>query len=455
MNTSTSIIPGPRGHFLTGSLPEIKRDRLPFFLELMQNYGDVVQLRLGPVKAVMLYHPEAVQHVLQDRHATYNKDTRANAGLRPIIGNGLLISNGDFWLRQRRLMQPAFHRQRITAFGELMSRETLAMLDSWEPAINKRKAMNIQQEMMRLTLSIVTQALFGAKVTDADGTLGENIDILISDNMYRFEHPFYPPIWLPTGRNRLFTRARGKLDQVIYEMIANRRQHPEQGHDLLAMLMQAQYEGDEQDAHEGRTMSDQQLRDEVMTLFLAGHETTALALSWTLYLLSQNPHAEARLRKELDEVLQGRSPSLADLPNLTYTRMALDESMRLYPPAWVTERKSLQDDEIGGYPIPAGTTVVICPYVTHRHPQFWADPETFDPERFNPENANGRPRYAYFPFGGGPRQCIGNTFALLEAHLILATILQRYRLELAPGWQVQPDPLITLRPKGGLWMVVT
>jgi cytochrome P450 len=180
-----------------------------------------------------------------------------------------------------------------------------------------------------------------------------------------------------------------------------------------------------------------------------------VALSWTLYLLSQHPEVEARLRRELEQVLQGRTPVLADVPGLAYTRMVLDESMRLYPPAWVTERMALGDDQIGGYHIPAGTTVVICPYVIHRNPQFWPGAETFDPQRFSPENSQGRPRYAYFPFGGGPRQCIGNTFALLEAHLILATILQRYRLELAPGWQVQPDPLITLRPKGGLWMVVT
>ncbi len=201
-------------------------------------------------------------------------------------------------------------------------------------------------------------------------------------------------------------------------------------------------------------MSDQQLRDEVMTLFLAGHETTAVALSWTLYLLSQHPEVEAKLRSELDEVLGGRAPTLSDLPQLAYTRMVLDESLRLYPPAWVTERKALSEDEISGFHIPAGTTVVISPYATHRHPQFWPDAEIFDPERFQAGCSAGRPRYAYFPFGGGPRQCIGNSFALLEAQIILAAIIQRYRLEFAPGWKVMPEPLVTLRPKGGLWMMV-
>jgi cytochrome P450 len=233
---------------------------------------------------------------------------------------------------------------------------------------------------------------------------------------------------------------------VIYALIDARRGHESEHHDLLSMLMLAK------DESNGEHMSDQQLRDEVMTLFLAGHETTAVALSWTLYLLSQHPEAESRLRGELGQTLDGRNPSLADLPSLLYTRASLDESLRLYPPAWVTERKALGEDEVCGYRLPAGTTVVVSPYVTHRHPQLWPDPDSFEPQRFLNGHPADRPRYAYFPFGGGPRQCIGNYFALIEAQLILAMILQRYRLTLAPGWRVEPEPLITLRPKGGLWM---
>jgi cytochrome P450 len=448
MSAFHPTIPGPKGHFLTGSLPELQRDRLAFLRELQQTYGDVVRIRLGPANAVLLFHPNGVQHVLQDNHASYSKETRAFEGLKPLLGNGLLVSNGDFWLRQRRLMQPAFHRQQINAFGELMVGETNAMLERWEGTHTDGEALDVHQEVMRLTLAIVTQALFGSKVSDASGSVGTNISLLLGDAIYRFDHPFYPPLGVPTRRNLQFKRARQELDDVIYALIAERGGHKAETHDLLSLLMQAQDEGN------GKGMSDRQLRDEVMTLFLAGHETTAVALSWTLYLLAQHPEVESRLRGELDTVLEGRTPGLADVPGLAYTRMVVDESMRLYPPAWITERKALRDDKIGGYSIPAGTTVVVSPYVTHRHAGFWDQPERFDPERFDGERAKERPRYAYYPFGGGPRQCIGSSFALLEAPLVLATILQRFRFELAPGWKVEPEPLITLRPKGGLWMVV-
>ncbi len=401
-----------------------------------------------PTSAVLVFHPDGVQHVLQDNHANYTKQTRAFAGLKPLLGNGLLVSDGDFWLRQRRLMQPAFHRQQINTFAEMMIAETDAMLDRWARANQPGKPINVQHEMMRLTLAIVTQALFGSKVGDPDGTLGKNIGILLGDSTFRFDHPFYPPLWAPTGQNRRFKKARAELDRVIYSLIASRRSAAAEQHDLLNLLMAAQ------DPASGQGMSDTQLRDEVMTLFLAGHETTAVSLSWTLYLLSQHPQVEARLRDELDETLGGRPPTLGDLPALSYTRMVLDESMRLYPPAWITERKALADDEICGYSVPAGTTVVVSPFATHRHVHFWTDPEVFDPQRFSAERSAGRPRYAYFPFGGGPRQCIGNNFALIEAQLILALIVQRCRLEMAPGWKVEPEPLVTLRPKGGLWMVL-
>jgi cytochrome P450 len=449
-------IPGPKGHFLTGNLPEIQRNRLTFLLELRQDYGDIVRLRLGPAQAVMVFHPQDVQHVLQDNHIAYSKDTRVFNLLKPALGNGLLVSSGaessaggDFWLRQRRLMQPAFHRQQINHFGELFSRETLAMLEGWAATIQNGQPFDLQQEMMRLTLSIVSQALFGSKVEDPGGVIGSSITFLLGDLIYRFDHPFYPSLWLPTPRNRHFIQARAELDRVIYALIEGRRNSIVEHHDLLAMLMQAR---DETTGQPG--MNDQQLRDELITLFIAGHETTAVALSWTFYLLSQHPAVESRLCQELNSVLDSRAPTIADLPALGYTRQVLEESLRLYPPAWVTERMATQADEIGGHPIPAGTTLVVSQYVTHRHPDFWPDPEAFDPERFSPEQTASRPRYAYFPFGGGPRQCIGNTFALVEAQLILATILQRFRLELAPGWKVEPEPLITLRPRGGIWMLI-
>jgi cytochrome P450 len=320
------------------------------------------------------------------------------------------------------------------------------MLDRWEPYIGNGRTINIAHETARLTLSVATQALLGSKVQDPDRILETDVDFLTTDTAFRFEHPFYPPHWVPFGRNRQFNAALRDLDKTIYAIIAERNSHPEQSDDLLSMLMQAQDNGS------GNKMSDAQLRDEVVTLFIAGHETSAEALSWTLFLLSQHPEVEAKLRSELDDVLTGRPPTLADLPQLVYTRMVMDESMRLYPPAWLLERKALADDEIGGYLIPKGMTLAITQYVTHRHPQFWENPAVFDPQRFDPRQNVERPRYAYFPFGGGPRMCIGKGLALLEVQMVLCMLLQRFKFRVAPGWEVKTEPELSLRLKGGLPM---
>lgn len=439
-------IPGPKGHFLTGSIPEIQLDRVKFLLDLQRDYGDVVHIRLGPFQAVVLFHPDGIQQILQDNHANYSKETRTYASLGALVGNGLITSNGDFWLRQRRLMQPAFHQTQINSISDMICRETGSMLEGWEPFLRDGHKINVAQEMMRLSLNVATQALFGNKVQDPDRILANNVSFLMTDTAFRFEHPFYPPPWVPLAHNRAFNASMKRFDDVIYGMIAERRAQPAHEDDLLAMLMQAQEEDN------GSYMTDKQLRDEVVTLFLAGHETTALALSWTLFLLSQHPQVDAQLRNELETALSGRAPTLADLPKLVYTRMVLDESMRLYPPAWLTERKALADDEIGGYRIPAGTTLAVTQYVTHRHPQFWENPSVFDPQRFAPGRSEARPRYAYFPFGGGPRQCLGKNLALLETQLALAMIIQHCRFELDPGWVVKTEPELSLRLKGGLWM---
>ena len=447
MSHAISTIPGPRGHFLLGSIPEIMKDRVQFLVDLQRDHGDIVQIRLGPFNAILLFHPDGIQHILQDNHINYSKETRTYANVSAIAGNGLICSNGDFWLRQRRLMQPAFHQNQINLMSDMMCREANLMFERWEPYIRDGQTINIAHEMMRLTLSVATQALFGNKVHDPDRLLATNISFLMKDTAFRFEHPFYPPRWVPASRNRQFNAAMKNFNQVIYSMIAERRSNPhDQALDLLDILMNAREE------ENGEMMNDLQLRDEVATLFLAGHETSAVALSWTLYLLSEHPEIETRLRGELQQVLAGREPTLADLPNLPYTRMVVEESMRLYPPAWLTERKALADDEIGGYRIPAGVTLAVSPYVTHRHPQFWKDPDAFDPEHFAPQNSEKRPRYAYFPFGGGPRQCIGKNMALLEIQLVLPMILQHCRLKLAPGWEVKTEPELSLRLKGGLWM---
>ena len=452
MNHPISKIPGPKGNLLLGSLPDIRRDRVQFLMDIQRDYGDVVRIRLGPVEGLAIFHPDAIQRVMQDNQTNYSKDTIAFKSLRLIFGNGLISSNGDFWLRQRRLAQPAFHKDRINSLCDLIIAQTQETLEPLESAAKNGQAINIGNELMNLTIGVVTQALFSNRVQDVDGNLGEIIQHLASDTTFRFENPFYPPLWIPAPRNRRLNTALKRLDEVIHGIIADRREHPSEKNDVLEMMMEAQLEESEVTGDQPRNMTDKQLRDEMVTLMLAGHETTAMHLGWTLYLLSLHPEVEARLRRELDAVLGGRPPRLDDLPQLEYTRMVRDESMRLYPPVWLTERKPIKDDVLCGYHIPAGISIAITQYVTHRHPGFWDNPEAFDPERFNTEHSMGRHDYAYFPFGGGGRQCLGKNLALLESQIILVMLLQRYRFELKPGWQVVKEPEISLRLKGGLWM---
>jgi cytochrome P450 len=441
--------PGPRTRSLLGSLPDLSRDRLGFLTHVAQQYGDVARYRIASYRLVQVSHPDGIQHVLQENNHNYSKNSPTLREFRRVLGSGLFTSEGAFWLRQRRLMQPAFHRQRIAALGEMMVNATQAMLETWQPAIASGGPLDISREMMALTLEIACRALFSADIQPHVQEIGQAVTAIVEEVMFRFDHPFYPSPAFPTPRNRRYRAAMQALDRIAYELIQQRRRQPVDGGDLLSLLMEMR------DEDTGEGMTDQQLRDEVVTLLIAGHETTATALSWTFYLLSQNPLAEQRLRLELAQVLSGRLPTAADLPSLPYSRMVIDESMRLYPPAWVTERIAVADDEICGYAIPAGSIVVVSPYVMHHHPAYWENPESFDPQRFLPERSAGRPRYAYFPFGGGPRMCIGNSLALTETQLVLACVYQWYHLELASGQPVvEPLPLVTLRQKGGLWMDV-
>lgn len=452
MNHIISKIPGPKGHFLLGSLPDIQRDRVQFLVDLQRDYGDVVKIRLGPVEGLVIFHPDAIQRVMQDNQSNYSKDTIAFNNMKLIFGNGLITSNGDFWLRQRRLMQPSFHKEKINHLCEMIVRQTQMALDSIEGATRSGQAINITHEMMNLTMGIATQALFSNWVQDVNGELAEIIYHLASDTTFRFEHPFYPPLWFPASRNRRLNKALKRLDDVINGIIDERRKHPGEKDDLLEMMMNAQLEEQEITGDQPRRMTDKQLHDEVVTLLLAGHESTSVSLCWTLYLLSQHPEVETRLRYELNEVLGSRPPRLEDLPQLDYTRMVRDESMRLYPPVWLTERKPIEEDVLCGYRIPAGITIGITQYVTHRHPDFWNNPEAFDPDRFSKERSIDRHEYAYFPFSGGGRQCLGKSLALMETQIVLAMLLQRYYFELRPGSKVVKEPELSLRQKGGLWM---
>jgi cytochrome P450 len=439
--TVRRVPPGPRGHLLWGSMFEFQRDPLGFIREVAGSYGGVVRYRMGNMVWYQANHPDGVRRVLQENNRNYGKGTLTLGILKPVLGEGLLTSEGELWRRQRRLMQPVFHRRSVAAFGEIMSRETLAMLGRWRPG----EQLDVAAEMSRLTLDVVTGALFHSHAGDEPEVIGRAVGKLVEEIGYRFKVPVYPPRYVPTPRNHRMNAAQQTIDRAVYRIIEERRSGTD-AEDLLSLLMHAR------DEATGETMSDRQLRDEAITLYLAGHETTANALAWSFYLLARNPEAGERLRAEL-EPLGDAPPNAADLPRLPYLRMVVEEAMRLYPPVWITNRQALAEDEICGYHVPPGQIVMVSPYVLHRHPDYWERPEEFDPERFAPGRSEGRPRFAYFPFGGGPRQCIGRDMALVEAQLVLATVAQRYRLRLASDRPIEPDPTVTLRPKGGLPMI--
>jgi cytochrome P450 len=440
---AAQVAPGPWGPF---SAVRIARNPLEGITSNWKRYGDVVRHRLGPMEVFLVVHPDGVKHILQENHRNYVKSADYKI-LKRILGEGLLTSEGALWLHQRRLMAPMFHRQRIAEFGAAMVDSTVKMLEGWSEMERDGAAFDAFDAMMQLTLEIVARVLFKVEI---EGELAHRIghDVtVVNERMGQFDLGIFVP-WLPTRRNLQLRRATRSLDAIIADIIADHRRCGEDRGDLLSLLLAAR------DEDTGEMMNDRQVRDEAMTLILAGHETTANALGWTWYLLSQNPEIEQRLHSELAQVLGGRPPTVADLPSLRYTSMVIDESMRLYPPAWSVGRSPISDDEILGFRIPKGANVMLSQWLTHRHPDFWDDPERFDPERFSPERSANRPRYAYFPFGGGPRQCIGNTFALTEAKLILATIASRYRLRMVPGHRVETNPLITLRPRYGLKMTL-
>ena len=434
--------PGPRGHLLLGNLPEVRRDPIRMFLEGFHAYGDVVRFRFGPMIGHLVSSPAGVNHVLAESNRNYGKQTRGFKNLRYVLGNGLLTSEGELWKRQRRIAQPAFHRQRIAGFADSMVRAADAAAASL--ASRSGTVVDMHHEMMRLTLRIVGETLLAYDPSDAADEVGAALHYLLSIANLRSSRVLDVPRAIPTPQNRKFRRALATLDRVVLRMIAERRKHPGDRGDLLSMLMESR------DAETGEEMDDRQLRDETMTIFLAGHETTANALTFTWLLLSRYPAAFRELRAELAQVLGGRHPTVDDLPRLTLTRRVLQEAMRLYPPAWIIGRSVNGPDEIEGFSIPPRSILFVSPYVVHRHPRLWEDPEGFDPQRFEKEPARG----AYFPFGGGPRMCIGNNFATMEAELVLATLARRVRPELVPGHPVVLEPSITLRPKYGMRMTI-
>jgi cytochrome P450 len=445
---------GPKGHWLYGCLPELRRDILGFLLDCAKEYGDVVRLPYGlagillkgrrDAAAYLLSSPADIEHVLVSRQNNYQRLWVPAA--RRAFGRGLLTSEDPLHLKQRRMMQPAFHQQRIAAYGQVMTDKTEQLLNDWQDG----KTVDLTQEMRQLTLAIVCKTLFDTDLTEEVRNLTDAVAIGQHHItlQYRSLAALFTPRFIPTPGNLRFRKAGEKINGTIYDMIRARfsrtEKSGEKSNDLLSMLVSVRDE-------EGGMMDIEQIRDEAITLFLAGHDTTANALSWTWYLLSQHRDVESRLLTELKNVLAGRTPVFADIPKLVYTGMVFSEAMRLYPPAYILVRTALHDDSLpSGAAVPAGTDIFMCQYVVHRDSRYFPDPERFDPERFNPQAKQDRPDYAYFPFGGGSRICIGEPFARMEGTLLVAAIAQRYKMILLPGQTIVPEPLVTLRPRDGI-----
>jgi cytochrome P450 len=446
MTTAQQVLnfpPRVRGVPVLGVLPQVWKNTLDFFLQSALTYGDVVRIDMGPRRMFLVSHPDQVKYVLQDNNKNYVKGYEM---VKPLMGEGLVTSDGDLWRRQRRLIQPLFNRPNMASLFPIMAETTQETIAGWKNRPNPDEPLDLASEMMLLTQTIILRTMFSADMGQRSREISSYFASALEymNSLLMAPSPIFHK--LPTPTNRRFKAALQQLDAVVYQFITDRRQKGSHDRrDLLAVLMEAK------DVETGQGMSDKQIRDELITIFLAGHETTATLLAWTWLLLGRNPAEAARVQSEIDKLLGGRVPTVEDISQLVYTRQVLDESLRLYPPAWMFARRLVGDDEIGGYHVAAGSMVMLSPYVTHRLPAFWNEPEKFDPTRFTPEAVSSRNRYAYFPFGGGPRLCIGMPFTQQEAPLLLAMIMQNFQVDLVPGQEVKPTPLATLRPRPAIW----
>jgi cytochrome P450 len=438
---------GPRVHLplvILGQMISRWRplDTMAFALAVSRQYGDIAHYTVGPLHVFQLTHPDLARDILVERPEQFQKPKLLKYAFRPFGGDGLVTSDGALWRQQRKLMQSAFHHRQLAGYADDM----VALTTRWMDSFADGDVREINAEMANLTIRIVLKSLFGGELPAEANDIGRSMLALLDAANRRVNSPFRVPSWVPTPKNLREKRAIARLDAILQTLIRARRASTESLNDLLSVLLAAV------DADTGTRMSDRQLRDEMMTLFLAGHETTATALTWTCYLLSLHPEVEAKLFDELHRVLAGRAPTVNDLPQLPFSEMIIRESMRLYPPAPGVAREPIEDVTIAGYEVPKGALISINSYVLHRDPRFFPDPERFNPERFAQGWEERIPRYAYLPFGSGPRVCIGNGFAMMEARLILATLAQRYRLFLEPGQTIKPVQLVTLRPNGPIRM---
>lgn len=448
LTPDTQTPPLHKGLPWVGSTYAFLKDPLGFLLEMQERYPRLTTIDIFGRKITILLTAEDAKYVLQENNRNYHK-SEAYKVLAIFLGNGLLTSEGDFWRRQRKLAQPAFYKQRIALMADMMVQETEHLLTEWkeQPTVQPR---DISQDMLKLTLNIVTKALFSADVGQRVDGISDALNEIMHYADRELKSFIHIPLKYGTPANVRFIKAVKKVEEVIYGIINNRRSEWQRNpatryDDLLDMLMRTE------DEETGETMSDKQLRDEVTTIFMAGHETTANALSWALYTMAQHPEVVDEIRKEYSRVLGNEAPTFEKARELRYTMQVVQEVMRLYPPAWVVGRRALSEDQMGPYAFPKNAYFLICPYTLHRRPEYWEQPEIFNPERFSEENSKDRPTYAYIPFGGGPRLCIGNNFALLEMQLILALVVRDFDVQLTSSEQVAvPDPMVTLRPKNGL-----
>jgi cytochrome P450 len=415
-----------------GATERPPRDPFRSLTALVRRQGDVARYRAGTEKAYLVNHPDHVRHILADNASNYSKDTFINATFKRSLADGLLTLEGEAWKRRRRLVQPAFHRERLASFADAMVEDATRIADRWEPLVGTAEPIDLAAEMGTLTLLITARVLFGVDLSSEADSVGKTIARWLGN-------------LVSSASQEGFQAGRQEVLALIDRLVDDRIRDPGSGRDVLSMLVESTDDS-------GERLTREQIHDEVLTLLLAGHETTANGLAWTWVLLMANPWAFDRLQAEVREVLDGgrRLPTAADLVSLRYTRMVFEESLRVYPPAWIIGRRALADDMLGDHPIPKGSVVAISPYLLHRHPDFWDDPERFDPERFAPNRDATRRLFSYIPFGVGPRLCIGHVMAMVEAQLVLAVVASRFRFEPVPGHVVEPERLFILRPRGGV-----
>ncbi|MDA2919769.1 cytochrome P450 [Desulfobacterota bacterium AH_259_B03_O07] len=441
--SDSSLPPGPKGLPIVGSLFDYFRDMLGFLRKTAEQYGDIAYFKLGPREVYLLSHPDLIKDILVTNNRNFEK-SRALKRSKIVLGDGLLTSEGDTHLRERRIIQPVFHHKRIKTYADVMTDFSSKIGVHWENG----EVVDVHTEMMRLTLAIVVKTLFGTEIRSDADDIGKCLTTIVS-HFPRMLFPFSEYLdKLPIPSTRKFYDALETLDRIVYELIEERRKSKEDKDDLLSMLLSAQ------DEEGGEGLTNLQVRDEAMTLFLAGQESTANSLVWTWYLISQHPEVEERLHDELNSVLGDRLPSIDDLKNLVYTRLVFTESLRLYPPAWTVVRRAIEDCPVDGYVVSPGSDIYMSQYVVHHDPRFYPEPFRFDPERWTQDQSSSLPQFAYFPFGGGPRRCIGESFAWMEGVMLIATIASRWKMHLVPGQNIAPRPLITIRPKYGMKMIM-